>query len=49
MDQRAILNHQFTVAAYVATWIIQLSYLAWMGLKWHAQKREAARTQRKTS
>jgi hypothetical protein len=49
MDQRAILDHQFTVAAYVATWVIQLGYLAWMGLKWRAQKREVARTVRKTS
>jgi hypothetical protein len=44
MDQRAILDHQFTVAAYVVTWAIQLGYLAWLGLKWQAQKREAART-----
>jgi hypothetical protein len=45
MDQRAILDHQFTVAAYVATWVIQLSYLAWLGLKWRAQKRSAAQSQ----
>jgi threonine/homoserine/homoserine lactone efflux protein len=43
MDQRAILDHQFTVAAYTVTWVIQLGYLAWLGLKWRAQKREAAR------
>ena len=41
MDQRAILDHQFTVAAYVVTWAIQLGYLAWLGLKWRAQKRVA--------
>jgi hypothetical protein len=46
MDQRAILDHQFTVAAYVVTWAIQLGYLAWLGLKWRAQKREAARPKR---
>ncbi|HXR38608.1 MAG TPA: hypothetical protein VN776_05930 [Terracidiphilus sp.] len=46
MDQRAILDHQFTVAAYVVTWVIQLGYVAWLGLKWRAQKREAARNQR---
>jgi hypothetical protein len=46
MDQRAILDHQFTVAAYVVTWVIQLGYLAWLGLKWRAQKRDAARTRR---
>jgi len=39
MDQRAILDHQFTVAAYVVTWVIQLGYLAYVGLKWRAEKR----------
>jgi hypothetical protein len=43
MDQAAILDHQFRVAAYAITWAIQLGYLAWMGLKWRAQKRNAAR------
>jgi threonine/homoserine/homoserine lactone efflux protein len=47
MDERSILDHQFTVAAYTVTWAIQLGYLAWLGIKWRAQKREAARTQRK--
>ena len=42
MDQAAILDHQFTVAAYVITWAIQLGYLAWLGLKWRAQSRSAA-------
>ena len=46
MDQRAILDHQFTVAAYVVTWVIQLGYVAWLGLKWRAQKRDAARLKR---
>jgi threonine/homoserine/homoserine lactone efflux protein len=46
MDQRAILDHQFTVAAYVVTWVIQLGYLAWLGMKWRAQKRELARGSR---
>jgi hypothetical protein len=46
MDERAILDHQFTVAAYVVTWVIQLGYLAFLGLKWRAQKRDAARTGR---
>ncbi len=46
MDERAILDHQFTVAAYVVTWVIQLGYLAWLGLKWGAQKRDAARSQK---
>lgn len=47
MDERAILDHQFTVAAYVVTWVIQLGYLAFLGLKWRAQKRDAARTSRR--
>jgi hypothetical protein len=46
MDERAILDHQFTVAAYAITWVIQLGYLAWLGLRWRAQKREAARSSR---
>ena len=46
MDQRAVLDHQFTVAAYVVTWAIQLGYLSWLWLKWRAQKRAARRTSR---
>jgi hypothetical protein len=46
MDQRAILDHQFTVAAYAVTWAIQLGYLAWLGLRWRAQKRANARSGR---
>jgi hypothetical protein len=44
MDERALLDHQFMVAAYIVTWAIQLGYLAWLGLKWRAQKRDAVRT-----
>lgn len=39
MDLAAQIDHHFTVAAYAITWIIQLSYLAWLGLRWRAQKR----------
>ncbi len=46
MDAKALLDHQFVVAAYSVTWIIQLGYLVWLGLKWRAQKREAARDSR---
>lgn len=46
MDQRAILDHEFLIAAYTVTWGIQLGYLAWLGLKWRAQKREASRLER---
>jgi hypothetical protein len=48
MDQRAILDHQFTVAAYTVTWVIQLGYVAWLGLKWRAQKRQSAIQKRDT-
>jgi hypothetical protein len=43
MDQKAILDHEFVVAAYTVTWVIQLGYVAWLGLKWRAQRRAAAR------
>ena len=46
MDPRAILDHQFTAAAYTITWTIQLGYLAWLAFKWRAQRREAARNSR---
>jgi hypothetical protein len=29
-----------------STWVIQLGYLAWLGLRWQAQKRDAARLSR---
>ena len=41
MAERAVLDHQFTVAAYIVTWVIQLGYLIWVGLKWRAEKRAA--------
>jgi threonine/homoserine/homoserine lactone efflux protein len=43
MDQRAVLDHQFLVAAYAITWALQLGYLAWLGLKWRSEKRNAER------
>ena len=46
MDTRAVLDHQFLVAAYTVTWVIQLGYLTWLGLRWRAQKRETARAGR---
>jgi hypothetical protein len=41
MDQAAILDHEFLVAAYVVVWAIQLGYLAYLGYRWRAQKRRA--------
>jgi hypothetical protein len=46
MNQRAILDHQFLIAAYAVTWAIQLGYLAWLGLRWRAQKRQSGRNGR---
>lgn len=43
MDEKAILDHQFVVAAYSVTWAIQLGYLAWLAFKWRTQKRNAER------
>lgn len=46
MDQAAILDHQFRVAAYVVTWVVQLIYLARLAAKWRSQRRQAARAGR---
>jgi len=43
MDQRAILDHEFLVAAYAVTWALQLGYLAWLAWKWRSQRRERDR------
>ena len=43
MDPKAILDHEFVVAAYTVTWVIQLSYLAWLGIKWRNEKRNEGR------
>ncbi len=43
MDQAAILDHEFVVAAYTVTWVIQLGYLAWLAFRWRAEKRNAER------
>jgi len=46
MDEKALLDHQFVVAAYAVTWAVQLGYVTWLAFKWRAQKRAAARTAR---
>ncbi len=43
MDKAAMLDHEFRVAAYVITWVIQLGYLGWLGLKWRSLKRNSER------
>ena len=49
MDQRAILDHQFVIAAYTVTWALQLGYLTWLGIKWRSEKRQAARREQDAS
>ena len=39
MDQAAILDHQFRIAAYVVTWVIQFGYQRGSFLKWQSQKK----------
>ena len=41
-----IVDHHFVVAAYTVTWVVQLSYLTWLALKWRNQKRAADRLDR---
>ena len=43
MDQAAVLDHRFLIAAYTVTWVIQLAYLSWLGFRWRAEKRAAQR------
>jgi hypothetical protein len=40
------IDHQYTVAAYIVTWTLQLGYLVWLLFKWRAQKREEERLNR---
>jgi hypothetical protein len=40
----ALIDHRYTVAAYVITWAIQLGYLAWLGLRWQAKKLDTTRS-----
>jgi uncharacterized membrane protein len=37
----ALRDHLYVQAAYTVTWAIQLGYLAWLGTKWLARKRDA--------
>ncbi|MGD0913756.1 MAG: hypothetical protein ABR928_17815 [Terracidiphilus sp.] len=49
MDQAAILDHEFLAAAYVVTWVIQLTYLAWLAYRWRAQKSASQRASKSAS
>jgi hypothetical protein len=35
----ALRDHLYMRAAYTITWAIQLGYVAWLFIKWQAQKR----------
>ncbi len=48
MNPAKVIDHQFVVAAYTVTWAIQLGYLAWLGLKWRAEKRNAEQRQKRS-
>lgn len=41
MDPVQLIDHQYTVAAYAITWIIQLGYVLWLAMRWRGQKRAA--------
>jgi threonine/homoserine/homoserine lactone efflux protein len=41
MNPAKVIDHQFVVAAYTVTWVIQLGYLAWLGIKWRSERRSA--------
>jgi hypothetical protein len=32
------MEHRHLVLAYVLTWVLQLSYVGYLGLKWRAEK-----------
>ena len=48
MGPAEILDHQFVTAAYTITWVLQLGYLAWLGLRWRAEKRSAEKRGQRT-
>lgn len=41
-----VIDHHFVVAAYTIAWVVQLSYVTWLALKWLGQKRAAERLER---
>jgi hypothetical protein len=45
MNQAAIVDHQFRVAAYAITWVVQLGYVVRLALKWRSQRQIASRAQ----
>ena len=42
METAAHIDRQFVIAAYIITWVLQLGFLVYVGLKWRAEKRKAA-------
>ena len=47
MTPREVLDHQFLVAAYSVTWILQGGYLLHLGLRWMRQSRILAKASKK--
>ena len=35
------INHQFVIAAYTLTWVIQLGYVCFVVVKWRREKQKA--------
>jgi hypothetical protein len=48
VDVAQIIDHHFVVAAYTIAWVVQLSYLTGLALKWRNQKRAAERLERQS-
>jgi hypothetical protein len=36
-------SHDFLVAAFCATWAIQLGYVAWLAVKWYGMRAKSGR------
>jgi len=47
MDTAAQIDHQFVTAAYIITWVLQIGFLVYVGLKWRAEKRNAEHRQKR--
>lgn len=44
-----IVDHHFVVAAYTVAWVVQLSYLTSLALRWRSQKRVAEHMEQRGS
>ena len=41
-----LIDHHFVVAAYTVAWVVQLSYLTSLAVRWRNHKRAAEETER---